>query len=237
MLTKQKVDFNYDGYDEYLYTGLQGYVMRKNHRMLSRGVAAKFNKKILDIGGGVKPHCSLVPLDGVTEYWISDSAKIFNKIPAVHASPFPFEFSQHVIDEDPHYASLMDQGHRFSRIIASHVWEHVDDPEGLFLNWVNLLQPDGQLDIAIPCDPGWLWRLGQVVSKRKAIRTYGLTSKAVDLLMAREHVNSCQNLMRIVRCYAKTRPRYYPFLVPVTDFNLFVFIRIQKRDIYPYQGV
>ena len=37
------------------------------------------NKKILDIGGGAKPHCCLQKLEGVDEYWISDSKEIFIK--------------------------------------------------------------------------------------------------------------------------------------------------------------
>ena len=34
----EKKIFTYDGYDEYLYTGLQGYVMKKNHKYLSKNI-------------------------------------------------------------------------------------------------------------------------------------------------------------------------------------------------------
>ena len=43
----EKKNFIQQGYDDYLYTGLQGLVMRQNHRILSNGVNAKTNKKIL----------------------------------------------------------------------------------------------------------------------------------------------------------------------------------------------
>jgi len=67
-----KKKFIYDGYDEYLYTGLQGYVIRQNHKCLLKNSSEKLNKRILDIGGAAKPHCSLVDLKGVNEYWVSD---------------------------------------------------------------------------------------------------------------------------------------------------------------------
>ena len=41
-----KKNFYYDGYDEYLYTGIQGFVMRQNHRILSKNVPYKVNRKI-----------------------------------------------------------------------------------------------------------------------------------------------------------------------------------------------
>jgi hypothetical protein len=37
------------------------------------------------------------------------------------------------------------------------------EPEFAILKWVGLLEPDGLLSIAIPCDPGRLWRLGQKI--------------------------------------------------------------------------
>ena len=61
----EKKKFIYDGYDEYLYTGLQGYVMKKNHKYLSKNISEKCNERILDIGGAAKPHCSVIELKGI----------------------------------------------------------------------------------------------------------------------------------------------------------------------------
>ena len=61
----KKLDFQYDGYDEYMYTGIQGFIMRKNHEILSRKIPLKLNNKILEIGGGAKPHCSVVKLNNL----------------------------------------------------------------------------------------------------------------------------------------------------------------------------
>ena len=66
----KKLNFKYDGYDEYLYTGIQGFVIRK--------IPSKLNNKILEIGRGAKPHCSVVKLNGVEEYWVSDNRNILD---------------------------------------------------------------------------------------------------------------------------------------------------------------
>ncbi len=224
----KKLNFKYDGYDEYLYTGIQGFVMGKNHEILSRKIPSKLNNKILDIGGGAKPHCSVVKLNGVEEYWVSDSRNILDS--AIEKSNHNIKI--HYFDDDPNYDYFKKSGKLFTRIIASHVWEHINYPEETLLKWVNLLNDDGVLDIVIPCDPGWAWRLGQLVSRKKAMNTYNLSSADLDLIMTREHINSCQNLIRIIKSYTNKRGRYFPLSIPIVDVNLFVFFRLYKTDFY-----
>lgn len=219
-------NFRFEGYDEYLYTGIQGLMMRQNHRILSQNISNSLNRKILDIGGGAKPHTSIVDLKGVSEYWVSDSYKVFKKNKSLENKTI----KQHIYEDDPNYEFFHKNKITFSRIIASHVWEHVDYPEDELLKWVSLLDEDGQLDIAIPCDPGWAWRLGQLIGRRKAVQTYKMSSDAIDLMMTREHVNSCQNLVRIIKYYTKSKGKYFPFYLPLIDINLFIFFRLKKND-------
>ena len=229
----KKLHFNYDGYDEYLYTGIQGFVMRKNHEILSRKTPSKCNNKILEIGGGAKPHCSVVKLNGVEEYWVSDSRKQFDR--TIGSSNH--NIKNHYYDDDPNYEDFKKSGTLFTRIIASHVWEHVNYPEETLLKWVNLLNDDGVLDIAIPCDPGWAWRLGQLVGRKKAMNAYNLSSADIDLIMTREHINSSQNLIRIVKSYTNKRGRYFPLFIPIVNVNLFVFFRFYKSDVFIETGL
>ena len=222
----KKLDFQYDGYDEYMYTGIQGFIMRKNHEILSRKIPMKLNNKILEIGGGAKPHCSVVKLNNLKEYWISDSRNILDSSTEISKH----NIKKHFYDEDPNYEYFKNSDHLFSRIIASHVWEHVTDPEGTLLKWVSLLNYEGVLDIAIPCDPGWAWRLGQLAGRKKAMKIYNLSSSDIDLLMTREHINSCQNLIRIIKSYTNKGGSYFPFFIPFIDINFFVFFRLYKSD-------
>ena len=140
------------------------------------------------------------------------------------------EIKKHFYEDDPCYEHFHKNNIRFTRIIASHVWEHVNNPEEELLKWVSLLDENGQLDIAIPCDPGWAWRFGQLIGRKKAIQTYKMTSQAIDLMMTREHINSCQNLVRIIKFYTKSRGTYFPFYIPLIDINLIIFFRLKKSD-------
>lgn len=222
----RKIEFQYEGYSEYLYTGLQGFVMGKNHEILSKGIPPELNKKILEIGGGAKPHCSMVQLNNVGDYWISDSRRNLESNNEVKN----YSIKKHFYEDDPEYHLFTNSNILFTRIIASHVFEHVTDPEGTLLKWVNLLDEDGVMDIAIPCDPGWAWRLGQLVGRKKAMKNYKLSSAEIDLMMTREHINSCQNLIRIIKSYTNKNGRYFPFHIPLVDMNLFIFYRLYKSD-------
>ena len=104
------------------------------------------------------------------------------------------------------------------------------DPEGNLLKWVSLLEDDGSLDIVIPCDPGWAWRLGQLAGRKKAMKLYNMSSREIDLMMTREHINSCQNLIKIIKYYTNRSGKYFPFYIPLADINLFTFFRLRKSD-------
>ena len=93
-----------------------------------------------------------------------------------------------------------------------------------------MLDENGRLDIAIPCDPGILFRLGQLIGRKKAMKNYGMSFKEVELMLSREHINSCQNLLKIVKFYTDSKYSYFPFRVPYVNLNLFIFIRIYKND-------
>ncbi len=222
----EKINFQYDGYNQYLYTGLQGYVMKQNHKILSKGIKAKQNQKILEIGGAIKPHLSIIELNGVDEYWISDSREIFDKNDDLKN----YNIKEHIYDNDTEYKKFTSSNKTFTRIIASHVWEHVINPEETLLKWISLLDKNGILDIAIPCDPGWAWRLGQLIGRKKASKNYNMTSRQIDLMMTREHINSCQNLIKIIRAYTNKNGSYFPFNIPIVDINLFVFFRLSLSD-------
>ncbi len=226
MQSREKLNFQYDGYQDYLYTGIQGVLMRKNHKILSRNIPPALNKNILEIGGGAKPHCSIIKLNDVHEYWISDARHILDH----NIEVSKHNIKKHFYEDDPNYDHFKHSGKSFTRIIASHVWEHVTDAEGALLKWVDLLTDDGVIDIAIPCDPGWAWRLGQLVGRKKAMKIFNLSSADIDLKMTRQHVKSCQNLIRIIRSYTNKKGRYFPLFIPLVDMNLFVFFRLYKSD-------
>ena len=210
------------GYEKYLYTGLAGMLMKKNHTHLSLKVPKYLNKRILEIGGGASPHYNFINLTGVGEYWISDKEYLLSSKNNAKENSIAFNLNYHYVDTDPNYQEFFTKNIKFSRIIVSHVWEHLQNPEKIFLNWMSLLEDDGRIDIAIPCDPGIIFRLGQLIGRRKAMKNYDMSFKEVELMHSREHINPSQNLLRIANFYTKGKISYFPFKLPLVNLNLFV---------------
>lgn len=225
-------NFVHDRYsaDEYdrLYCGASGVVMRASHRLMERNVSPEQNARVLEVGGGAMPHISWMNMTQTESYTVSDIIRVHQrKMNALKAQmPNGVTLTLHDFEGDKTLQTLPGN---FTRIIASHVLEHIPDPEAAITRWSELLSPDGVLSIAIPCDPGWAWRLGQLV----AFRGYGtsLTFPEYDLLMSREHVNSVQRILKILRYYFH-RPsiRWFPSFVPVVDFNLVCAINVSAKD-------
>lgn len=218
------------GYEKYLYTGLAGFVMRRNHISLSSKISGDLNYRILEIGGGASPHFNFVNLENVSEYWISDNEYLLKENYIKKSQEIDFKVYNHNAESDPDYLKFFENNIKFNRIIASHVWEHLPNPEKKFLDWINLLHDDGRLDIAIPCDPGLLFRMAQLVGRKKAMKNYNMSFKEVELMLSREHINSCQNLLKVVKFYSDSKYSYFPFKIPSINLNLFIFVRVYKKD-------
>ena len=200
----KKLDYK-AGYEKYLYTGFAGFLMRRNHINLSSEISGNLNNRILEIGGGANPHFKIIDLENVNEYWISDNEYLLKETYTKNDEKLDFKIFNHNAEADSGYSEFFKKNIKFNRIIASHVWEHLPNPEEIFLKWINLLDENGRLDIAIPCDPGILFRLGQLVGRKKAMKNYGMSFKEVELMLSREHINSCQNLLKIVKFYTDSK--------------------------------
>ena len=119
----------------------------------------------------------------------------------------------------------------FDRIIISHVLEHISDPENFLFNMMNKLKSGGLLSISLPADPGLLWRLGKLYIKHyTAKKTYGISSREYEYLLATEHINSIFNLMSLIKYHFKDQMEesFLPFKIKLVDLNLFYNVHITK---------
>lgn len=215
-------------YAEALYAGATGLVMRASHRLMERGIDQAQNRDVLEIGGGGMPHLPWMNAPALRRYTVSDRM-------ALHAGTMArleaecagrVEVVRHDFDADPQLATLPGG---YSRIVASHVLEHVSEPEHALLNWTALLAPQGVMSLALPCDPGWLWRLGQVLGYSRA--ALGIDFAEYDLVMSREHVTPVQRVLKLARYYFRhARLRWFPAAVPVVDLNLICAITLARAD-------
>ena len=211
-----------------LYSGASGVLMKASHRWMERGIKSEQNARVLEVGGGGMPHYYWMNSARTETYTVSDKIALHLTKMELFRKEIPsrIHFLLHDFDRDP---SLETVEGNYTRVIASHVLEHIPDPERAILKWASLLATDGVLSIAIPCDPGWLWRLGQIF----AFRGYQMqvTFQEYDLVMSREHINSVQRILKIIRYYFRApKVNWFPLMVPIVDVNFVCIINVKASD-------
>lgn len=204
-------------YDESNYSSsLQLAVMRASHRLTEKhfSVSDHFDK-VLEIGAGTGEHLAFVR-HVFDKYILTDlDAKTLElakiKLGDKHDNKLMFETQS---GDGLSYAD-----NSFDRLIATHVLEHIYQPHLALKEWRRVVKSRGVLSILIPTDPGMAWRLGRHLGPRKNAISQGIP---YDYLMAREHVNSCNNLIALIRHYFPERTEaWWPLPIPSIDLNLF----------------
>lgn len=206
-----------DVYDDSNYSSpLQSKVMRASHRLTERafGKQSHFNR-VLEIGAGTGEHLPFVR-HKFDEYTLTDM------------DPKTLEIAKNKLGEHStgkiHYQVQPGEGldyadSTFDRVIATHVLEHIYQPHKALKEWYRVLKHGGVLSILIPTDPGVAWRLGRHLGPRRNAIAQGI---AYDYVMAREHVNSCNNLIAILRHYFPNKKEsWWPLPIASIDINLF----------------
>jgi phosphatidylethanolamine/phosphatidyl-N-methylethanolamine N-methyltransferase len=108
---------------------------------------------------------------------------------------------------------------KFDRLISTHVLEHLSNPVLAVLEWARVLKHNGVLSILLPTDPGLFWRIGRSFGPRRNATKFGID---YDYVMAIEHVNSCYNLLSILRHHFPIyKEMWWPLRVTSVDLNLF----------------
>lgn len=217
-----------DVYDHANYSSaLQAWVMRSSHRLAEKPFAADaYFDRVLEIGAGTGEHLPFVR-HGFGEYILTDQdpktlevAKA--KLTGLHDGKLGYEAHSG--------ATLAYPDNCFDRVVATHVLEHIFPPHLAIKEWVRVLKDQGTLSILIPTDPGLAWRLGRHLGPRKSALAQGL---AYDYIMAREHVNACNNLIAILRHYFPVREEaWWPLPLPSIDLNLFFafHVKVSKQE-------
>lgn len=216
-----------DVYDDANYSSpLQSFMMRASHR-LTEGVIpqeAHFSR-VLEIGAGTGEHFHFVRHQ-YDQYVLTDidpsTLEVARrKVVTPHPEKLAFEAQPSL--RLPYADSSVD------RLIATHVLEHIYQPHLALKEWRRVVRPGGVLSILIPTDPGFAWRLGRRLGPRRNALRQGI---AYDYVMAREHVNPCNNLIALMRHYFPQRAeRWWPTPIPSIDLNLFfLFNAVNTKD-------
>ena len=118
----------------------------------------------------------------------------------------------------------------FDRIIISHCLEHVNDPETFINEMFRVLKKDGIISIALPCDNGFLWRMGRYILKKTFLRKKGFDELDYNYQMAIEHKNTIFQLIAIFRKRLIIKKEIFlPFRIKSPDLNLYYVCQITKK--------
>jgi len=206
-----------DVYDDSNYSSpLQSFAMRASHRLVEKPFGKEMHfGRVVEIGAGTGEHLPFVR-HRFDEYTLTD---LDGKTLAVAKSKLKPPQSGVLKFEVQTGGSLAYPDNTFDRLVATHVLEHIVNPHLVLKEWGRVLKDGGTLSVLIPTDPGVAWRLGRHLGPRKNAMAQGI---AYDYVMAREHVNSCNNLIALLRHYFPVaRESWWPLAIPSIDLNLF----------------
>ncbi len=215
-----------NNYNNVNYTGISKYLYLINHKLLDFFVDKSYNRHIVEIGGGAHSHIDYINSKHILTYTIIDSI-IFKKKIEQLKKKYPkinFKFLN--------YKKKIRIKKKFTRMIASHSFEHFEKFEVNFLKLLKLMKKDSAISIALPCDPGLTWRLLQYISYFNQKKIYNWTNfKEKDLDDARDHITPVQNILKIINYYFKSFKKFYfPFLIPLIEINIFLIIQIKLKN-------
>jgi phosphatidylethanolamine/phosphatidyl-N-methylethanolamine N-methyltransferase len=206
-----------DIYHESNYSSpLQSATMRASHRLTEKNFHDHDHfSKVVEIGVGPGEHLPFVQ-HGFDQYILTD---LDAKTLAVAKKNLKGIHEGKLLYETQNGAELTCEDNCYDRLIATHVLEHVYQPHLVLKEWMRAVKNGGILSILIPTDPGLAWRLGRSLGPRKKAIAQGVP---YDYVMAREHVNPCNNLIALMRHYfPERREAWWPFPIPSIDLNLF----------------
>jgi phosphatidylethanolamine/phosphatidyl-N-methylethanolamine N-methyltransferase len=221
---KKDIEYFYeeDRYREYLYSGLLGHLFRYQHRVLSPDNLLN-KKKVLEIGPSFEPHIKFAKLN-YEEYHcldINDSKELANYYDQNFTNVIFHLYDGKRID----YAD-----NTFDRIIISHALEHILEPENFINEMLRVLKPGCLISVALPCDNGFLWRLGRYLLQKIYHRGKGVSDIDYDYTVANEHVNTIFQLLSIFKKkYVIKEQKFLPFRIKSPDLNLIYICHICKN--------
>lgn len=196
-----------------------------NHNYPAIGIKKyNFKKKIntLEIGAGLGTHLDYENLKYQKYYCLELRKNMIEEIKKKNANV------NFVIGDIQKKTKFKDNN--FDRIIAIHVLEHLPNLPKAIAEIYRLLKKNGYLQIVIPCDPGFLYRLARKISAEKI---YNKNFKgSYDWLIKREHLNHPSEIINLLKQQFDILDiKYFPFIIKSINANLCIGITLQKKII------
>lgn len=213
--------YEHSNYD----AGLAGYFLRKSHEWSERALGEeRYFPRVLEVGAGSGVHLRYLR-HRFDEYLMTDANPAFleQAAGAERQAGSPRKIT--IAREDA--TALTFEDNSFDRLIATHVLEHLPQPERVLREWARVVRPGGLITLVLPCDPGFAWRLGRRLGPRRRFTSAGID---YDYWMAREHINSINNLITFVRFFFDDLDeQWLPLRIPSMDLNLFYVAHLRVK--------
>jgi ubiquinone/menaquinone biosynthesis C-methylase UbiE len=122
----------------------------------------------------------------------------------------------------------MDAG-TFDRVVVTCVLHHLADPEVALEEMLRVARPRGVIDILIPSDPGFMFRLARRIGPVRRAERVGLADvkRMVDARDHRNHVGALSVLIHHVFRNSRVVARSYPIAGVGWNFSLWTAFRIR----------
>jgi phosphatidylethanolamine/phosphatidyl-N-methylethanolamine N-methyltransferase len=221
----QYLEFFAASYDEVNYgRSPAGLILGRSHTMLEHGLGPETSfGTVIEVGAGHGNHLPHVR-HKFDRYIMTDwqAEEMRSRWPADKLA----EYGAEIDVQDASRLTYADDS--ADRLIASHVLEHIPEPHKVLREWSRVVKDGGTISIALPCDPGLAWRCGRNFGPRRANHAAG--NHDYDYWMAREHINSIQNLTVLIEFYfPERRDRWFPLGIKSCDLNLIYVAQLVNR--------
>jgi phosphatidylethanolamine/phosphatidyl-N-methylethanolamine N-methyltransferase len=206
-------------YEKVIGTGSVGFVASVYHRLLERGHTRHF-ELCLELGAGNGQHFPFVK-HPFKKYISSD-------IREVKINLNENGFGQHVsrVLDAENLESINNES--VDRIIVTCVLSHLRNPESALIEWRRVLKVGGVLDLYVPCEPGLLLGLAQLLTTRRKVKKLGYDYESIQYREHRNHFPAMRMYLREVFILDKTKVINFPAPVPFWHLRLFDVYRITK---------
>jgi SAM-dependent methyltransferase len=195
-----------------------GFVERFNHGYPLR--TFKPGQRTLEIGAGLGAHLNWEKYQE-QEYHCNELRAalcdlIKQKYPGVLAQTG--DCQKHLPYEDGY----------FDRVLAIHVLEHLPDLPAAIREIRRVLKNEGVLSVVIPCEGSLATRMARNISARPHFeKRY---KQSYDWLIKSEHINLPNEILEELEPhFTTTHRRFYPLLLPVFYFNLFIGLTLKPK--------
>ena len=116
----------------------------------------------------------------------------------------------------------------FDRVLAVHVLEHLPNLPAAIAELRRVCADAGQLQIVIPCDPGFAYGIARRISAQRFFeRRYKTSYKFV---IEREHINTPAEILELLgERFEIVHRAFFPLGVPIVTLNLVMGLTLRPR--------